>query len=380
MALPDNNAPPLATLLSQVLVAHTIEFDDLAEQRIFHGTTVHGRDAIGAGGVWFTSRAMWTNFIRHLDTKGRPVREVQELACLSERTIKSRLHHLEWWSYLRFSPDPRDTRARPRYLDQLVLLTPNGEAAATRWAPIAAEIDQRWSSRFGHVQLDPLLRALRQIVAAEGTGLPDFMPVVDYSDGMRATLMMPGSSPPPTPLEELDLSALLSRALLAMTRDFERDSPDVSLTAAANVLRVIDDDGTSHRDLPGRAGVVKEGQAALVNFLRKKGHLAIGTDKHKTLKLTPKGTSTRDSYPHALAAIESRWERSVGPGSVAMLRTGLDRILDHPKLVDGLAPHAGGWRLDKRYVALTEAMLADPRRALPHHPMITHRGGFPDGA
>lgn len=371
---------PISTLLSQVLVANTIEFDDLAEQTILHGTTVGSLAGMRAGGVWFTSRAMWTTFVRHLDTKGRPVREVQALACLSENAIKSRLHHLEWWHYVAFARDPADTRSKPRYLDQLVHLTPNGEKAAKSWRPLAAEVEKRWATRFGKAKLDPLVKALRRLVAKEAIDLPDFMPVVDYGDGMRATLVMPDVSPSRAPLTELDLSALLSRALLAITLEFERDSPDVSLTAAANVVRVIDDAGTSLKELPGRAGVAKEGQAALVNSLKKKGYLSIGTDKAKTLKLTAKGKRVRDDYPLRVAEIEARWEQTVGHPTIVVLRKGLDAILDHPKFTDGLEPHEGGWRLDKRYAALTAAQLSDPRAALPHHPMLTHRGGFPDGA
>lgn len=287
---------PLSTLLAQALVAYTIEFDDLAEQRVLHGTTVGGHAGIRAGGVWFTSQVMWTNFIRHLDKKGRPVRDVQALACLSENAIKSRLHHLEWWSYLTFAKDPKDTRAKPRYLDQLVMLTPNGEKAAKSWAPIGAEVDKRWNMRFGKAKLDPFVKALRRLVAAEAPDLPDFMPVVDYGDGMRATLVMPDESPARTPLAKLDISALVSRALLALTLEYEQSS-EISLTAAANVLRVIDDGGTSLKELPLKAGVAKEGQNALVNFLKKKGLLSIGADKAKTLKLTAKGKKERDDYP-----------------------------------------------------------------------------------
>jgi hypothetical protein len=369
---------PLSTLLSQVLVAHTIEFDDLAEQSVLHGTTVGTGAGIHAGGVWFTSRVMWTNFIRHIDQKGRPVREVQALACLSESVIKSRLHHLEWWSYLTFAPDPKDTRAKPRYLDQLVKLTPNGEKAAKSWAPLADEIDKRWNKRFGKAKLDPLSKALRRIVAAEALDLPDSMPVVDYGDGMRATLVMPDEAPVRTPLANLDLSGLLSRALLAVTLAYERGA-EVSLTAAANVLRVVGDGGTSLKELPQRAGVSKEGQAALVNFLKKSGFVTVGTDKAKTVKLTAKGKNARDDHPKRIATIEKRWEQSVGRQTVVVLRKGLDAILDHSKFVEGLRPH-GGWRVDKRYARQTEAVLADPRAGLPQHPMITHRGGFPDGS
>lgn len=369
---------PLSTLLSQVLVANTIEFDDLAEQRLAHGTTVRG-DAASNGRVWFTSRVMWTDFVRHLDAHGRPIREVQQLACLDEKTIKSRLHHLEWWSYVTFARDPNDRRARPRYLDQLVRLTPSGEQAAQQWAPIAAELDRRWDARFGRAKLGALTEALRGIVAAQAPGLPDSMPVVNYGNGMRAILTIPEEAPAQTPVVDLDLSGLLSRALLALTLAFE-DGAGVSLTAAANVLRVIDDDGTPLKEMPLRAGVAKEGQAALINALKKTGHLSIGSDKAKTLELTPKGRQARDDHPPRVAAIEEQWERAVGRPALVSLRTGLDHVLDHPKLAAGLTPHEGGWRLDKRYLAHTEAMLADPRGGLPHHPMVTHRGGFPDGA
>jgi hypothetical protein len=380
MVPPGAAAAPLSTLLSQVLVAHTIEFDDLAEQRVFHGTTVGGRAAMAAGGVWFTSRVMWTNFVRYMDRAGRPVREVQELACLSENAIKSRLHHLEWWSYLTFARDPKDTRAKPRYLDQLVQLTPNGESAGKSWAPIAGEIDARWISRFGKAKVESVVRALRRIVTELAIDLPDYMPVVDYGDGMRATLVMPATTPARAPVSKLDLSDLLSRVLLALTLAFESESADVSLTAAANVLRVIDNSGTWLKELPARAGVVKEGQAALVNFLQKKSYLSIGAEPAKTVALTAKGKKARDEYPKRVAAIEKRWAAEVGSPTVDALRKGLDAILDHPKFVDGVTPHNGGWRLDKRYAALTNAMLAEPRATLPHHPMITHRGGFPDGA
>jgi DNA-binding MarR family transcriptional regulator/predicted transcriptional regulator len=369
---------PLSTLLAQALVAHTIEFDDLAEQRILHGTTVGGHAGIRAGGVWFTSQVMWTNFIRHIDRKGRPVREIQALACLSENAIKSRLHHLEWWSYLTFAPDPKDARAKPRYLDQLVKLTPNGEKAAKAWAPISAEVDKRWNKRFGKAKLDPLVRALRRIASTEAMELPDFMPVVDYGDGMRSTLAIPEETPARTPLAKLDLSGLLSRALLALALEYE-SGLEISLTAATNVLRVIDGGGTSLKELPVRAGVAKEGQAALVNFLKKKGYISLGNDKAKTVKLTAKGKKARDDYPKRVAAVGKRWEKSVGRQTVAVLRRGLDAILDHPKFVEGLKPH-GGWRVDKRYAAQTDAVLANPRAGLPQHPMITHRGGFPDGS
>lgn len=369
---------PLSGRLSQALIGYTIEFDDVAEQRILHGTTVGGLEGMRAGGVWFTSQVMWTNFIRHMDNKGRPVREVQALACLSENAIKSRLHHLEWWHYLSFAPDPTDIRPKPRYLDQLVKLTPNGEKAAREWAPIAAEVDKRWKRRFGPTTVDNLTSALKKVVESEAADLPDYMPVVGYSDGMRATLVMPDESPPRTPAAKLNLSALLSRALLALTLEFERES-DVSLTAAANVLRVVDDPGTPLNDIPPRAGVAKEGVVALVNFLNKTGHATLGTSKAKTVKLTAKGRKARNESARLLSTIEKRWEKALGKQAIDAIRGGLASVIGNTKFGEGLTPHELGWRLNKRYIAQTSAVLANASTALPHHPMITHRGGFPDG-
>ena len=369
---------PLSSRLSQALIAYTIEFDDEAEQRILHGTTVGGLQGMHAGGVWFTSQVMWSNFIRHMDNRGRPVREIQALACLSENAIKSRLHHLEWWHYLSFAPDPKDIRPKPRYLDQLVKLTPNGEKAAREWAPISLEVDKRWRKRFGPTNVNDLTSALKKIVAAEAADLPDYMPVVDYQDGMRATLLMPEEPAPWTPVTKLDLSALLSRALLALTLEFEGES-DVSLTAAANVLRVVGDSGLPLKDIPSRAGVAKEGVVALVNFLKKTGRASLGSDKTKTVKLTAKGTQARDEGARILSTIETRWEKAHGKEAIDAIRGGLDNLIGSTKLVEGLTPHETGWRLNKRYISQTNAVLADPSAALPHHPMITHRGGFPDG-
>lgn len=56
---------PLPTLLSQALVAFTIEFDNEAERLIAHRTTTHG-SAIRPGGgslhaPWLVSLVMWSN-------------------------------------------------------------------------------------------------------------------------------------------------------------------------------------------------------------------------------------------------------------------------------------------------------------------------------
>jgi len=55
-------------------------------------------------------------------------------------------------------------------------------------------------------------------------------------------------------------------------------------------------------------------------------------------------------------------------------------ILDDPALRTGITPYPDGWRASKAYLRQTEAQIADPRGRLPHHPMVLHRGGWPDGS
>ena len=46
----------------------------------------------------------------------------------------------------------------------------------------------------------------------------------------------------------------------------------------------------------------------------------------------------------------------------------------------GLEPYADGWRASAPYVTQTQAVMNDPVAALPHYPMVLHRGGWPDGS
>ena len=64
---------PLSALLSQALVAFTIEFDNEAEHRLPHRTTSHGSSGPGDGdpAPWLVSLAMWENCMRYVT--GEPI-------------------------------------------------------------------------------------------------------------------------------------------------------------------------------------------------------------------------------------------------------------------------------------------------------------------
>ena len=86
-----------------------------------------------------------------------------------------------------------------------------------------------------------------------------------------------------------------------------------------------------------------------------------------------------------MAATEAAWRARHGAAAVDALAGSLRTLIDGrdargPLLALGLMPPPGSWRARKPYLAQTEAMLADPGGALPHHPMVSHRGGYPDGS
>src|SRR5215475_7415001 len=89
---------PLSTLLSQALVAFTIEFDNEFEHQMPHRTT-RGPAANSRRGPWLVSMAMWANFMRFIDPEGTPLRDVEALA----RVVN--LRGLQRWRYVELEPD-----------------------------------------------------------------------------------------------------------------------------------------------------------------------------------------------------------------------------------------------------------------------------------
>jgi DNA-binding MarR family transcriptional regulator len=328
---------PLSTLLSQVLVAYTIEFDNEFESRMPHRTS-RGPAGDASRGPWLVSMAMWSNFMRYLDADGAPLRDVEDLVAMTN------LGGMQRWGYVTVTPDPADGRAKPPRRDLVVRPTPAGRQAQQVWAPLAGEIEQRWRDRFG-AGVDRLRQSLSALTS---DGLPQYLPVVNYSNGMRTLVPLTKREAEP------DLAALLSQVLLTFTLDFERESA-LSLPIVANVMRLLDNSGVPVRDLVVRSGVSKEAIAASVGFLERRGYV-VRTGRQ--VLLTPEGQQARDKDRQLLGRIEQQWQGTDD------LRAALEPLAGQP-----VPPSPGGWR----------ATIGKPA-TLPHHPMVLHRGGFPDGS
>ena len=381
---------PLPTLLSFALVAFTIEFDNEAEHRLPHATTRYGvgRNEASQGadsGTWLISMAMWLNCLRFVPEQGIAVRELVRLARTSTNWDGMRR-----WGYIRFAPDPADSRPKPPASALLVYPKMKGRRAQHILEPLIGEIEERWRRRFGEPVIDGLRRSLVAMARQLDPGLPDCMPILGYglatdrnpspkAAGKAGQARRKEPATTSTPLDEpaldkLSLPGLFARVLVAFALEFEQES-EVSLAIGADVLRVTEDAGTAVRDLPARGGVSKEAVAMAVSFLTKRGYAKVLTEaRAKVLLLTPVGVAARENYARLVRAMERRWAERYGRKNLDDLQSALDRIAGdgtagNSPLFRGLEPYPEGWR----------ARVPKPA-TLPHFPMVLHRGGWPDGS
>jgi DNA-binding MarR family transcriptional regulator len=364
----------LSALLSQVLVAFTIEFDNEFENQMPHRTTSHGSTDGAPWGPWLASLVMWTNCMQFVREGGVTVGELEHLA----RT-KTNWNGMERWGYIVVEPDPADKRPKPPRSAWLVRCTPKGRMAQAVWRPLFDAIEKRWQVRFGKDQIDQVRASLEALIGQLDVELPDCLPILGYGLFSKG----PDRKGPATAVRDdsagphLPLSALLSRVLLAFAIEFERES-DLSLAVCANVMRVLDEQGVRVRDIPLLTGVSKEAISMALGFLQKKRIAVIERDqtssRAKVARLTAKGREARDAYLKLLDTIEERWQARYGRDTIRALRELLERLAGEPTsqpspLFRGLEPYSDGWRASVRKPSM-----------LPHYPMVLHRGGFPDGS
>ncbi len=200
-------------------------------------------------------------------------------------------------------------------------------------------------------------------LAARPTGLPAHLPMTAPT--------RPDRSSWPAGVEDRaggDLSVLLARTLLLITTDVAAAPARVPMGLGANTLRVLTADGVRTRDLPLLTGTAREAVSASLSALTRAG---AATVESNVARLTPAGVRAQKQF--------ARVAGSSGPAED--LTAAADAILsDTGGLVAGLTPHPDGWRAHPPYVSLTRALLKDPVNGLAQYPMVSHRGGYPDGS
>jgi DNA-binding MarR family transcriptional regulator len=372
----DGPALPLSALLSRLLVAFTIEFDNEFEHQMPHRTTRHGSTPGAGRAPWLVSMPMWVHCLRHVPAGGTQAAELIRRSKLEPKSARNVVQRMsKWWGYL--TVDDAAKTIRP---------TAAGLQAQRVWAPLPAAIEARWRERFGADRVSALGSALRIVDAQFHVELPDFLPVGsprlqprDRHD-RHDRAAQAGDEP------DTALSALLSRVLLALALDFEdasdlslgvyTDSPGSRLAISANVLRVLSRDETRAAEIPVSCGVAKMSVDNWLRILAERGYLETGPDpagsRGRISRLTAKGVAARAAYTEWSQTVEPRWAGQYGADSVAALRAAAAALAASPaaesKLRADLEPYPDGWR----------AQVPAPR-TLPHYPVISARGGFPDG-
>lgn len=393
----------LAPQLSAAVVAFTIEADNEFEQRVQHVTTRHGASG-ERGAVWLSSLAMWFNCLRGLDDAGTGL-TVAEL----ERRVRmsTNLDGMRRWGYVTIDGVGRVKRGEPRPRprpESMLALTRRGRAAVEMWRPLPGEIESRWRERFGPDAVGRLRDALVAVASQIDVPLPDFMPIgsargVGLSWAVARKLAAPGpggvghagdaagagkaagaGGAGGAGEEKLALVSLLSRVLLALALDYE-DGAKLSLEMQLNCLRVLADnrEGVAQRELPSLTGVSKEAISGLVNRLAEADCVEVvplpGGARGKRVRLTAeRGVRAAARGQGRLQRIIDGWAERFGAGAVAELGDALAPIVGDgtrtgSALFAGLIPPDDGWRAHTRQPDV-----------LPWFPMVSHRGGFPDGS
>jgi len=386
---------PLSALLSQVLVAFTIELDNEFERRIVEAGYPGAR----------LSLVLWLNVIRFLAGGGLPVRALAAQALVSQDRIACVLGCLERWGFIVLRPDPADSRPIPfrphRQVGRgiraewIVRLATRGQKAAEIWPPLSNEIEQRWRRRFGDEHVNRLCKSLQAVVGKLEIELPDGFP------GSWEVSEAPEFPPRITRgAVDLPLPTLLSRALLAFELEFDCKAP-ACLALSANTLRVLGEKPVRVGDLARLTGCSPETSGPGWQMKR---YIIVEPDpaakRGKVIRLTPLGRKAHDAYLRLARDIEQHWKRKFGDDNICVLRESLLALFDkraggRSLLAEGLGPppgvvRAGGQMpaLGRRdvgaaarqrardLVAQTELFEGDPANTLPHYPLWDINRGF----
>jgi methyltransferase (TIGR00027 family) len=362
----------LSALLSQALVALTIELDNETEHRLPHRTTNYGADDQG-GGAWLVSLAMFENCLRFVTDEPITVGELETLA----RT-GTNLDGMRRWGYITIDGTAKKIHQGRRPGPGAVLrATARGLQARQAWLPLPGLVEQRWRERYGADHIARLRRPLEAIAGQLDPGLPDVLPILGptlFSCGPDPALP---SRPDEPDVASLPLSALLSRVLLGFALEYEGES-GLSLAVGANVLRVLRSEGTRLRDLPLLTGISREAVNWALGVLVR-ARLAVEkpdpvASRGKVALLTPAGRRAQRRYLELLGTVEDRWTQRFGGDTIGALREALEVLAvgadgQPPPLFEALEPYPDNWRASVR-----------PPRTLPNYPMVLHRGGYPDGS
>ncbi|HXA57103.1 MAG TPA: hypothetical protein VNU84_06665 [Candidatus Acidoferrum sp.] len=399
-AKPAQNSPPtpapetvrpLSALLSQILVAYTLEFDNEFEREMGGAAYAGAR----------LSLVIWLNLIRFIPPSGISVRELTILALAPQERIKHQLGCLERWGFVALQPHAGTARnamshgwgsGRGITAKWSVRLSAKGEKAVQIWPPLFATISRRWRGRFGDSALDRLNESLCAVVSEIDIELP-----YGLADVREVKEPFPPRISHNTRREPLPI--LLSQLLTLFAVEFEPQSL-APLVLCANVLRVLSETPVPLAEIPRRTG----GSPEMTDIgWRLKPFVIVESDtvaRRRSLRLSPLGREAQQNYQRLVSEIEGRWETRFGKEKIRHVNDSLNTLFDARKgdrllIAEGMIPPPGVVRAGDTAPALgrrdvgsaakqrardlvgqTRMFVADPVNALPHFPLFDMNRGF----
>jgi hypothetical protein len=397
---------PLSALLSQVLVAFTVEFDNEFERQMAEAGDRGAR----------LSLMVWSNLLRFASEGALTVRGLAAQALATESEIRFQLGCLERWRFVVLEPDDAESRPVPTRFhrlsgrerragwgsgrgigaDWLVRLTSRGLTASRIWPPLFEVIERRWEKRFGKDEIDNLREALHKVADRLDAELPRALPLRgEFRFPPRGTSK---TARPPSSASQ-SLPTLLSQVLLTFRLDFDSKSP-APLSLCANTIRVLGEKRVRLADLPRLTGASPETSDIGWQI---KPYVVVSPDptgRGKVVFLSPRGLKAQQTYYRLVKEIEKRWEERFGKEEIARLRQAFESLFDRHNeegllLSEGLKPPQGTVRAGeqapalgrrdvgtaalqrmRQMVAQTELFVCDPEGSLPHYPLWDMNRGF----
>lgn len=398
---------PLSALLSQILVAFTVEFDNEFERQMAEAGDPGAR----------LSLVVWANLLRFVGGGAIAVRDLAAQAMARESVVRFQLGCLERWRFVVL--EPAEARSRPvptRFhrqsgrvrragwgsgrgigADWLVRLTSRGLTASAIWPPLFDMIERRWERRFGEDEIKGLRAVLHQIADRLSAELPLALPA--STNGRYPPRDTSGTSRTVSSASQR-LPALLSQVLLTFRLEFDRES-QVPLPVCANLIRVLSENPVRLADLPRFTGGSRE--TSDIGW-QVKPYVVVSADpaarRGKVVCLSPRGLGAQETYRRLVCEIEKRWEERFGKDAIAHLRQALETLFDRHNedgslLSEGMKPPEGTVRAGDQapalgrgdvgtaalqrmrdLVAQTELFVSDPAGSLPHYPLWDMNRGF----
>ena len=368
---------PLPTLLSQALVAHTIELDNEAEHQLPHRTTRQQDPDTERDGPWLVSFALYANVLQYVDADDVTVAALRARA----RTKQLLLGGLLRWGYIILTPPAGQPLRKPPQDDATVRARQAGLRAREVWSPLSALVDDRWRRRLGAPVIDRLDRALRAVFDALSIEPPAYLPVIHPTQGGKVDAAPAARRHDGRTHRGSQRAARCRRSSAGSctpSRSTSRRSARISLAISANTLRVLDASGTRLGDLPRSDRRVPGGQrhvrrmAGTPRLRRDRaGHHGAPGQGRPADAERREGTAEVPPGPArhgGVLADQVRRGRHGRPPGCARGHRGRRDVRASP-LAPGLVPYPDNWRARVRRPEI-----------LPHHPMVLHRGGYPDGS